>query len=189
MGTYDFAPRVTLMVAHVNDTFPALGLGGTYYSHGDDEDGDGLDDEEFSADFWTTNKAVHDQVFYWSIKNAKELGLKYVISWNRIWSVARADEGIRQYSSNLNASASKLHKNHVHHSYRSEAETMAVQVTLSDAQILKLADAIGDRILDKDYITAPETRIDPANPTWQLKSFPRETLEVLDQILEELKKP
>lgn len=113
-----FAPEVRYAVDEINARFPALGPGGTYPHHGEDEPG-GLTEEFYSADFWSTDKSVHDRVFPWIIANAERLNLKYVISWCRIWSVARADEGIRRYfqCEIPGTSPSQRHTNHVHTSF------------------------------------------------------------------------
>ena len=110
-----FAPEVRPAVDEINARFPALGKGGTYPNHGSDEPG-GLPSEFYSADFWSTNKAVHDEVMSWIILNAERLNLELVISWCRIWSVARADEGVRRYfeCDIPGTSDSKRHKNHLH---------------------------------------------------------------------------
>jgi hypothetical protein len=110
-----FAPEVAYAVEEINDRFPALGPGGTYPNHGEDEPG-GLPSEFYSADFWSTDKAVHDKVFAWCIENHERLNLHYIVSWCRIWNVERADEGIRRYfqCEIAGTGASKRHTNHVH---------------------------------------------------------------------------
>jgi hypothetical protein len=115
-----FAPEVEPAVEEINARFSELGKGSTYPGHGEDEPG-GLSSQYYSADFWSTNKAVHDKVFAWIIANAARLNLKYVISWERIWSVERASEGIRHYRRDANRdgtlSPSERHTNHVHTSF------------------------------------------------------------------------
>ena len=69
--------------------------GGTYPGHG--EDG-----AEYATDFWSTSKDKHDEVLAWLIKNAVRIGGKYIITWERIWSVARQDEGICCYKRDAN---------------------------------------------------------------------------------------
>jgi hypothetical protein len=112
---YAFAPEVEPAVAEINRRFPALGRGGTYPSHGSDEPG-GLEENFYSADFWSTDKDVHDEAFHWIIRNAIRLNIELVISWCRIFSVRRADEGIRRYfqCDIEGTSDSKRHKNHLH---------------------------------------------------------------------------
>jgi hypothetical protein len=106
-----FAPHVARAVTEINRVFPALGKGGTYLGHGGASDGG----SRYSADFWSTSKAYHDAVFPWLRANARRLGIKYIISWERIWSVARASEGIRRYSRyGPGATASQAHRNHIH---------------------------------------------------------------------------
>jgi hypothetical protein len=117
---YAFAPEVEPAVAEINRRFPALGRGGTYTNHGEDEPGR-LAENFYSADFWSTDRSDHDEAFHWIIRNAIRLNLKYVISWGRIWSVARAAEGIRPYYRDANQdgviSPSERHSNHIHTSF------------------------------------------------------------------------
>jgi hypothetical protein len=117
-----FAPEVRYAVDEINARFPKLGKGGTYPNHGEDEPG-GLTEEFYSADFWSTVKADHDEAFAWIIANAERLNLKYVISWCRIWSVERADEGIRRYFQCVpgsDANPSQRHTNHIHTSFNEQ---------------------------------------------------------------------
>ena len=115
MSYTDFTvPHVRASVRETNDTFPMLGPGGTYPGHG--EDG-----AQYASDFWTTSKAVHDVVFAWLRQHAIRLNIKYIISWDRIWSVARQSEGVRHYQRDADndgvLSPSERHTNHIHVSY------------------------------------------------------------------------
>jgi hypothetical protein len=157
-----FAPHVERAVLEINDRFPALGKGSTYPHHGEDEPG-GLPEQYYSADFWSTNKDVHDQVLRWVIEHHKRLGVKYIISWVRIWSDARSDEGVRHYSRYdgvSNASDSQLHKNHVHISFN-ETPPPEDDMPLSSADLDKIRaivkaevaannDNAADLVLDRD---------------------------------------
>lgn len=108
-----FAPHVERAVLEINRRFPRLGNGGTYPEHGEDSA-----TGKYAADFWATNKDVHDEAFPWLRANAKRLGIKYIISWKRIWSVARASEGVRPYTRYGNTTnPSQLHTNHIHISF------------------------------------------------------------------------
>jgi len=178
----EFTPRVTFITDHLNDKFPGLGNAGTYPGHG--EDG-----AEYAADFWTTNKTVHDEVLIYVIANARNLGVKYIISWRRIWSVARSNEGIRPYTRyGDNATPSQNHTNHVHISFDPGSENMAVEISLSDATITKLAEGIR-KGLDADKYTPPAGHASTTNPKWRPSSFEKFQTELLENILAELKKP
>ena len=159
-----FPPRVQLMCDIINDRYSALGQAGTYPGHG--EDG-----AQYAADFWTTNKDVHDAVLHWVIENADWLGIKYIISWRRIWSVARANEGIRPYERDANndgiLSASEQHTNHVHISFDPSKDDMAVEIKLSDADIAKIAKAVWEW----DRIQPPAGLSTESNPTWSPRGF------------------
>jgi len=154
-----FTPRVTLICKIINDRFPGLGDAGTYPGHG--EDG-----SQFAADFWTTNKGLHDDVLAWVIENHKNLGVKYIISWKRIWSDARSSEGIRPYTRyGSDGTPSQLHTNHVHISFDPGAEDMAVTVNLSDATIKKIADAVANKDIVPNWKDDKDT-----NPTLAIKN-------------------
>jgi hypothetical protein len=144
---YAFAPEVKPAVDEINLRFPALGRGGTYPEHGEDEAG-GLPSRFYSADFWSTVKADHDEAFKWIIANADRLNLKYVISWCRIWSVERAVEGIRPYfqCSKPGASASQRHTNHIHTSFNESGFYMP---SLSD-----IRKVIREELLRPEYLNA-----------------------------------
>ena len=143
-----FAPEVELAVTEINDRFVQLGQGGTYPGHG--EDG-----PEYAADFWSTDKAVHDRVLAWVIYSADRLGVKYIISWERIWSVARQDEGIRPYRRDANRdgmlSASERHTNHIHISfdpsggYMPSAKEIADELAVNTKFLNAVADAVAKR--------------------------------------------
>jgi hypothetical protein len=185
--TIVFPPRVKLICAIINDRYSGLGEAGTYPGHGEDPPG-----PEYAADFWTTNKDVHDAVLHWVIQNADWLGIKYIISWKRIWSVARASEGIRNYTryDNLpNPSLSQLHKNHVHISFDERKDGMAVEIKLDDASIRKVADAVSKQLGEvwtgPDTWTPPPGEATPENPTWT----PGGTLRYIANTIAKLAKP
>jgi hypothetical protein len=144
---YAFAPEVKPAVDEINTRFPALGRGGTYPEHGEDEPG-GLPSRYYSADFWCTDKTLHDEAFKWIIANADRLNLKYVISWCRIWSVERAVEGIRPYfqCSKPGANASQRHTNHVHTSFNESGFYMPA---LSDIRKVIREELLRDEYLDE----------------------------------------
>jgi len=151
----------------INNRFRGLGLAGTYAGHG--ENG-----AQFAADFWSTNKLTHDAVLKWVIANAKDLGILYIISWERIWSVARASEGIRTYRRDFNGdgilSASERHTNHVHISYDPEKENMAISVNLSDATIEKIAKRAAALVWSADVIPNWGVGDKTTNPALQAKN-------------------
>ena len=68
---------------------------------------------DLAADFFLYNnvKAEHDEVLAWFKNNARRIGATYIITWRRIWSVARASEGVRAYG------GSDPHTGHIHISY------------------------------------------------------------------------
>ena len=173
-----FAPEVAPAVEEINRRFPALGKGGTYPNHGEDEPG-GLTEEFYSADFWSTDKGVHDQAFLWIIYNAVRLNLKYVISWNRIWSVARASEGIRPYSRDANRdgvlSASERHTNHIHTSFNESGFYMPSladirQVIREELRRPEYLQAAADTFLDRDGKIKNNFTDDPGNTHVALKT-------------------
>jgi hypothetical protein len=142
-----FAPEVALAVEEINRRFPELGKGGTYPEHGEDEPG-GLPSQYYSADFWSTSKSVHDKVFAWTIASAERLNLKYVISWDRIWSWERRAEGVRPYRRDANRdgklSAGERHTNHLHHSFNESGFYMP--------STREIANEIEKRLLDPDFV-------------------------------------
>jgi hypothetical protein len=108
---YDFAvPHVAAAVEEIEDTFGLVGM--TYKGHGGADDG-GM---EYSADFWTLDKAKHDAVLAWFIASHKRIGGKYIITWKRIFSDERSDEGVREYTryDPPPNTQSEDHYNHVH---------------------------------------------------------------------------
>lgn len=112
-------PWVARGVVEVETRFSLKG--GTYRGHADGDPGHDMSGDR-AADFWTTNKAVHDRVLSWFVgnnfSNARRLGMTYIISWRRIASVGRASDGIRAYTRyGPDAGASQAHTNHVHISW------------------------------------------------------------------------
>jgi hypothetical protein len=142
-----FAPEVTPAVEEINARFPALGKGGTYYEHGSDEPG-GLPSQYYSADFWSTVKADHDEAMSWIILNAERLNLELVISWCRIWSVARQSEGVRRYfqCDIPGTSASQRHTNHLHVEFNEKGYYMP---SLSDIRKM-----VREELLRPEYLNA-----------------------------------
>jgi hypothetical protein len=128
---------------------------GTYRGHADRDPGHDMSGD-LAADFWTTSKTKHDAVLAWFKVNAKRIGAIYIITWNRIWSVERASEGVRDYGST--GDASDRHTNHVHISYGVDppvstpaqptlgvplmADAVPIKVTYNDEQALT-AEATG----------------------------------------------
>ncbi len=88
---------------------------GTYPGHADRDHGDQTG--QFAADLWLygNSRDRHDDVLTWFRRNAVRIGGMYIITWGRIWSVDRADEGVREYRGD------DPHRDHVHISYRDEA--------------------------------------------------------------------
>lgn len=62
----------------------------------------------------TAGKAFGWTVARWVQANHKQLGVSYVIFDNRIWNIARDDEGWRTYRADGQGDDSSLHYNHVH---------------------------------------------------------------------------
>jgi len=102
-GLSTWKPHVQTAVKEIADKFN-IGTVGTYPGHGSAGDG-GI---SLSADFMTGSKSTHDAILAYGRANARRLGIKYIISWRRIWSVQRNSEGIRTYT------RSDPHTNHVH---------------------------------------------------------------------------
>lgn len=170
-----FAPEVQPAVEEINRTFPKLGQGGTYAGHGEDEPG-GLPEQYYSADFWSTDKTVHDKVLAWFIDNAVRINGKYIISWRRIWSVARAGEGIRKYDRyGAGASPSQAHTNHVHISFNESGFYMPSlsdiqKVIRAELQRPEYLDAVADALLDRDGKIVNNFTNNPANTHVSLKT-------------------
>ena len=114
---------------------------GTYRGHADGDPGHDMSGD-LAADFWPydNTKAKHDAVLAWFIANAERIGAIYIITWRRIWSVARAAEGVRTYQ------GSDPHTGHIHISYGTDppeedmeematAEEVAVKVLTLDGVI------------------------------------------------------
>jgi hypothetical protein len=129
---------------------------GTYRGHADGDPGHDMSGD-LAADFflYDNTKAKHDAVLAWFKTNAKRLGATYIITWRRIWSVARAAEGVRVYT------GPDPHTGHIHISYgtkppdKKEEEDMPTVKEIWDAPL-----------------PAPR-RPDIDNPTWQADSYVR----------------
>jgi len=92
---------------------------GTYRGHADGDPGHDMSGD-LAADFWLYDNSAehHDEVLAWFRQNAERLGATYIITRRRIWSVARASEGVRVYS------GVDPHTGHIHISYGTEAPAM-----------------------------------------------------------------
>ena len=122
LGTWK--PHVQRAVKEIADKFN-ISTVGTYPGHGSAGDG-GI---SLSADFMTGSKSKHDAILAYGKANAKRLGIKYIISWRRIWSVQRSSEGNRHYSGSSNP-----HIDHVHITFLSSAAGGAIIDTGSSSQ-------------------------------------------------------
>lgn len=92
---------------------PRFGISsiGTYPGH---------DPSETKAlDFMTTDLKKHNSIAQYVWGNARDLGVNYMISWNRIWNIQRDAVGAwRRYTRyGGGGDASQQHKNHVHLSF------------------------------------------------------------------------
>lgn len=77
-----------------------------------------------ALDFMTKDKAKGDALAEYVKANASAYGVKYVIWWGRIWSVARNGEGWRGYvPPNGGSDDTSMHKDHVHVSFYSTPGT------------------------------------------------------------------
>lgn len=71
-----------------------------------------------ALDFMTKDKAKGDALAAYVKSNAAAYGVKYVIWWGQIWSVARNAEGWRPYTSPTGlTTTTAMHKDHVHVSF------------------------------------------------------------------------
>lgn len=179
-----FAPHVERAVIEINNRFTALGNGTTYPGHG--EDG-----SKYAADFWSTNKAVHDRVLKFILEDHKRLGVKYIITWERIWSDARSNEGIRHYRRDANRdgtlSPSERHTNHVHISFNVEPPEEDDDMPLTDADWAKFRRIVQQevaKVWELDVIPNPTG--DAANPTLVAKNSVAEIRKDTDEILKKL---
>jgi hypothetical protein len=176
MSEIVLAPRVQFVTNFLNDRYSQLGKGGSYANH--DHSGVG---ENHAVDFWTTNKDVHDAVLHYVIDNARNLGVLYIISWDRIWNIERASEGIRHYERDADhdgtLEASERHTNHVHISFDPRRDNMAFEVKLSDASVKDVANEVEKRLgkvwSAPDTWTPPPGEATEANPTWTPGGFLR----------------
>lgn len=73
-----------------------------------------------AADFMTTDKAVGDKLAAYAQEHADELGIDYIIWYQRTWSAERANEGWRDMASR--GSITQDHKDHIHVTLRADAE-------------------------------------------------------------------
>lgn len=178
---YEFKiPFVDRAVDEIENRFGLVGQ--TYPGHGED----GM---EYAADFWSTDKAMHDRVFPWVIENGKRLGVWYVISWKRIYSLKHPERGIQAYTryDPPPNTASQDHYNHVHVSFYTtppEEEDMA----LSDADIDKVAKAVWDS-LAVDIFKPPPGEGSTTNPLRRPKSQIEWLVQNIDLIKDAVIKP
>src|SRR5215207_6602448 len=153
LAGYNFkVAHVARAVEEIEQRFSLIG--NSYPNHDD-----ATNSAEYAADFWSTDKTVHDKVFPWLCDNAVRLGITYVISWCRIWSVARANEGVRRYRvcDQAGTSSSQRHTNHLHTSFSTippDAEPPEEEddMPLSDEDVARIADATARRVLNIDGI-------------------------------------
>lgn len=93
-----------------------------------------------ALDFMTSNVTIGTALAREAQANAAALGITYII-WNRqIWSVARASEGWRHYSSSSDPNTA--HTNHVHISFSATPGTGATNLALGTPTALPGADQI-----------------------------------------------
>ena len=85
---------------------------GTYPGHADRDPGHDMTGD-LAADFflYVNTADKHDAVLAWFKANAERIGATYIITRRRIWSVARASEGVRVYTGD------DPHTGHIHISY------------------------------------------------------------------------
>lgn len=77
-----------------------------------------------ALDFMTKDKAKGDALAAYVKTNAQAYGVKYVIWWGQIWSVARNAEGWREYKPPTGlTSDTAMHKDHVHVSFNATPGT------------------------------------------------------------------
>jgi hypothetical protein len=136
-------PHVARSVEEVEQRFGVVG--NSYLGHDDvvmNTTKDAALAREYAADFWTLDKAVHDRVLAWFIDNARRIGATYIVTWGRVWSVARANEGVRVHSA-ANAvledgspDKSARHTNHFHFSY--DTDPPEDSMALTDADVAKI---------------------------------------------------
>ena len=141
---------------------------GTYRGHADRDPGHDMTGD-LAADFffYDNSKARHDALLAWFKTNAKRLGATYIITWRRIWSVARASEGVRAYG------GSDPHTGHVHISYGTTAPREDDDMPLNSTDLAKIRAIVKEEVAKvwaADVI--PDVWGDPndANTTVQAKN-------------------
>lgn len=123
-----------------------------------------------AADFflYDNTKAHHDEVLAWFRRNAERIGATYIITWRRIWSVARAAEGVRVYN------GSDPHTGHLHVSYGTtepseEDMPTAKEIAHELANNEEFLTAVGEAVANADVVQ--NVWGDPAaNPKVRVKS-------------------
>ncbi|MDO5676366.1 MAG: M23 family metallopeptidase [Propionibacteriaceae bacterium] len=78
-----------------------------------------------------TDRAKGDAVAAYAQEHAAELGIKYIIWWQKIWSVERAGEGWRQMEDRRSDSAN--HLDHVHISFNPDPGTGGLETLMAEA--------------------------------------------------------
>jgi hypothetical protein len=157
---------------------------GTYRGHADRDPGHDMSGD-LAADFflYDNTKAQHDAVLAWFKNNAVRIGATYIITWRRIWSVARASEGVRVYS------GSDPHIGHFHVSYGTtppeEDMPTAKEIAHELANNKEFLAAVGKAVADADEV--PNAWGDPSvNPNVRIKSslaeIGKDTAEILKKL-------
>lgn len=99
-------PQAIVLANTLAPMFNVKTVGG--FREGDQDHGDGL-----AIDFMTfDDKAQGDALAKFAQDNAKELGVKYIIWYQKIWNISRADEGWRPMEDR--GSPTQNHLDHVH---------------------------------------------------------------------------
>lgn len=141
---------------------------GTYRGHADRDPGHDMSGN-LATDFWLydNTKAKHDAVLAWFKTNARRIGATYIITRDRIWSVERAAEGVRDYGGD------DPHNDHIHISYgtnppEGDEEDMptAKEIAAELAQNTAFLKAVGKAAWAADVITPPQGHRTTDNPKW-----------------------
>lgn len=122
-GDYSLGPVTPQLTRLVGLLAPRFGIDavGGWRSSATDPDGHpaGL-----AADFMISSPAQGDRLAAYARSHAQELGIDYVIWWQRIWSVARASEGWRPMADR--GGVTENHRDHVHISVRPDAAAQSM---------------------------------------------------------------
>jgi len=111
---------------------------GTYWGHSDGDHGDMTG--QFAVDLWfyVNTSEKHDAVLAWFKLNAERIGAMHIITRRRIWSVERADEGVRYYGGD------DPHTSHIHISFDNQPPE-EWDMPLSDAELDRIANRVASR--------------------------------------------